>query len=129
YFTYGMHFCMNVSTEPEGTGSAVLLRAAAVVVGEDHVRHRRGQKHRERDLVRGPGRLAQGLGVDRDWNGVDLLDPAAPLRLAADGWSPPPEALREGPRVGIRAAAEEPWRFWIEGLPEVSRYTRHPRAE
>ncbi len=128
YFTYGMHFCMNVTCEPDGVGAAVLLRAGVVLAGMDHVRRRRGDKHRERDLLAGPARLAQGLGIDRDWYGTDLCDPASPLRLASDGWRPEPDAIVTGPRVGVRQAADVPWRFRIAGVPEVSRYARHPRA-
>lgn len=127
YFTYGMHYCMNVSCEQEGVGSAVLLRAAVVLEGRGRVRERRGQ-HRDRDLLRGPGRLSRGLDVDRSFDGLDLLDSASPLRLEHDGWSPEPAAVVAGPRVGIRTAADAPWRFWLEGVPEVSRYARHPRA-
>lgn len=129
YFTYGMHWCCNVSCEVDGTGAAVLLRAGLLLSGHDYVRRRRGERVRDRDLLRGPARLAQGLGVDRVWYGVDLLDGSSPLRLEDDGWEPPAHTLRAGPRVGVRAAADRPWRVWVEGLPEVSRYTRHPRAD
>ncbi|MDQ3932111.1 MAG: DNA-3-methyladenine glycosylase [Actinomycetota bacterium] len=127
YFTYGMHYCMNVSCEQEGVGSAVLLRAAVVLAGRDRVRERRGQHH-DRDLLRGPGRLSAGLGVDRSCNGLDLLDAASPVRLEDDGWQPGSRAVVAGPRVGIRTAVDKPWRFWLEAVPEVSRYARHPRA-
>lgn len=128
YFTYGMHYCMNVSCEKEGVGSAVLLRAAVVLAGREHVCERRGRRHSDRDLLRGPARLSAGFGVDRSFDGLDLLDPASPLRLEDDGWRPDPATVVAGPRVGIREAVDEPWRFWLDGVPEVSRYTRHPRA-
>ncbi|MDP8930179.1 MAG: DNA-3-methyladenine glycosylase [Actinomycetota bacterium] len=127
YFTYGMHYCMNVSCDQEGVGSAVLLRAAVIVEGRDRVRERRGQRP-DRDLLRGPGRLSAGLDVDRSFDGLDLLDSASPLRFEDDGWGADPAAVVAGPRVGIRTAADKPWRFWLEGVPEVSRYARHPRA-
>lgn len=128
YFTYGMHFCMNVSCEEEGFGSAVLLRAAAVLRGAEVVRARRGPRHRDHDLLRGPARLTSGLAVTRAHDGIDLLDPASPLRLEDDGWRPDPEGVAVGPRVGVREAADKPWRYWLRGVREVSRYTRHPRA-
>lgn len=127
YFTYGMHYCMNVSCEQEGVGSAVLLRAAVVLEGWERVRERRGRQ-RDRDLLRGPGRLSAGLAVDRSCNGLDLLGSASPVRLEDDSWQPGPAAVSAGPRVGIRTAVDKPWRFWLEGVPEVSRYARHPRA-
>lgn len=126
YFTYGMHFCMNVSCEPDGVGAAVLLRAAAVVSGEGSVRRRRGEDHPYPDLLRGPARLTTGLGIDRAWDGTDVADPDSRLHVADDGWRP--DDVASGPRTGIREAAEVPWRFWVAGAAEVSRYSRHPRA-
>ncbi|MFN2555943.1 MAG: DNA-3-methyladenine glycosylase [Nitriliruptorales bacterium] len=128
YFTYGAHHCMNVSCEQEGFGSAVLLRAAVVLQGHGPVRARRGAQHPDRDLLRGPGRLSAGLAVDRSFDGIDLFDPNSPLRLEDDGWRPDPGAVVSGPRVGIRVAVDTPWRYWLEGVPEVSRYVRHPAA-
>lgn len=128
YFTYGMHWCLNVTCEAEGIGAAVLLRAAVPLRGTGRLRERRGERPRERELLAGPARLAEGFGIDREWYGTDLLDPASPLRLETDGWAPAPNDLRSGPRVGVRLAADVAWRFWIGGVPEVSRYTRHPKA-
>jgi DNA-3-methyladenine glycosylase len=128
YFTYGMHWCLNVSCEADGVGAAVLIRAAAPVAGEEEVRARRGAKAAERDLLRGPARLTQGLAITGDEDGLDLTDPSSPLRIEDDSWVPPSEAVRRGPRVGVRDAAEVDWRWWIDGVPEVSRYVRHPRS-
>jgi DNA-3-methyladenine glycosylase len=104
----------------DGTASAVLLRAGAVVAGIELVRERRAGIA-ERDLARGPGRLCKALGVDRSYDGIDLCDPASPLWLAA-GEPVEPGRIRCGPRVGITQAAERPWRFWIDGEPAVSAY-------
>jgi DNA-3-methyladenine glycosylase len=125
YFTYGMHWCVNVVTGADGTGAAVLLRAAAVVEGLDLARQRRrsprtGQVPADRELARGPARLATVLGVDGRQDGVDLLDRVSPLRLLlADR---PPADVTSGPRVGVRLAADRPWRFWLPDAPEVSPY-------
>lgn len=129
YFTYGMHHCMNVVCGREGRGEAVLLRAAVPLTGLGRIRERRGPQHPERDLLRGPGRLTQALAVDREHDGVDLTSPASPVRLEDDGWRPPPNRIATGPRTGVRDAADVPWRFWIEDVPEVSRYVRHRRAD
>lgn len=128
YFTYGMHWCVNVSCEPEGVGAAVLLRAGIPLTNHAQVRARRGERPRDRDLLAGPARLASGLGIDGGWNGVDLCDPAAPLRLESDGLTVPLATVAQGPRVGVRQAADVPWRFRIVDVPEVSRYSRHPKA-
>jgi DNA-3-methyladenine glycosylase len=120
YFSYGMHWCLNVVTGPEGVASAVLLRAGAVVDGLDAARQRRPGST-DRDLCRGPARLTRALGLDGTAGGSDLLDPAAPVRLLlpgepATGWS-------SGPRVGVAGeGAPTPWRFWLPGEPSVSAY-------
>ena len=113
YFTYGMHHCCNVACGPEGEASAILLRAGEVVDGIDRARERRPGST-DRDLARGPGRLCKAMGIDRQDNGLDLSDT---LRLGARVGE-----VSTGPRVGLRLAAERPWRFWIPGDPTVSRY-------
>src|SRR3954452_23661110 len=80
YFTYGMHFCMNVSCGPDGDASAVLLRAGEVVEGVDIARARRPGVS-GRALARGPARLTRPLAVARRHNGLDLTAAASPLLL------------------------------------------------
>jgi DNA-3-methyladenine glycosylase len=121
YFTYGMHWCVNVVTGPDGVASAVLLRAGEVVEGLDAARKRRPGV-RDRDLCRGPARLTRALGLTGDHDGVDLLDAASPVRLLA-GAPVPADAVRTGPRVGVAGAgAPTPWRYWVDGEPTVSPY-------
>ena len=121
YFTYGMHWCMNVVTGPDGVASAVLLRAGEVVDGLDVARARRDGV-RDRDLCRGPARLTRTLGIDGAYDGADLLDPSSPLRLLP-GAPVPSVRVRSGPRVGVAGAgAPTPWRFWADGEPTVSPY-------
>ena len=127
YFSYGMHWCMNVVTGPDGTASAVLLRAGEVVQGV-HVARARRPGSPDRDLARGPARLTKALGVDGTFGGTDLLDPASPLRLLP-GAPVAPERVRVGPRVGVAGAgAPTPWRFWLSEEPTVSPYRRHKAA-
>jgi DNA-3-methyladenine glycosylase len=120
YFTYGMHFCVNLVCQPPGVASAVLLRAGEIVAGVDLARSRRGPSVSDRDLARGPARLCQALAIDRALNGAGVLVPGGPLWLDMSGSSASP--VRSGPRVGIREAAEIPWRFWLDGDPTVSPY-------
>jgi len=127
YFTYGMHFCVNLVCLPEGTASAVLLRAGRVIEGEDLARARRTVAGPAgRDLARGPARLCQALAINRAQDGADVCDPASPLRVrwpAQAGQVPlAGAAISRGPRVGISAAADLPWRFCITGDPTVSAY-------
>jgi DNA-3-methyladenine glycosylase len=121
YFTYGMHVCANVVCSPEGTASAVLLRAGEVVDGLDTARERRTTSKRDADLARGPARLCVALGITLGDDGADLA--AGDLRLEA---APHPEpVVSTGPRTGVSGAGGTdayPWRFWIPGDPTVSPY-------
>ena len=119
YFSYGVHWCANVVVGPEGRGSAVLLRAGEVVVGEPVAAARRPAARAGRDLARGPARLTQALAIGPDDRGADLLDPASPVRLHA---GEPPAAVSAGPRVGISVATELPWRFWDPASDTVSAF-------
>jgi DNA-3-methyladenine glycosylase len=151
YFTYGMHFCVNLVCLPEGTASAVLLRAGQVVAGaelamarravrngavaRDLARGRAGDLARGRasdlargrasDLARGPARLCQVLGITRQQNGADVCDPASPLRVLPGAAGPAAASISSGPRVGVTAAADRPWRYWLTGDPTVSAYRPH----
>ncbi len=211
YFTYGMHYCVNVVCQPAGTSSAVLIRAGRIVTGDELARQRRAVRPRPpsalgppsaapgpgapagpgsvpgtgsvpgpgsapgtgsvpgpgavpganpapapaavparrlpyRDLARGPGRLGQALAITLAENGLDGCDPDSPLRLRPPaarpggtdasrpsdgaGTRPPDDAARAGrpilvstgPRVGVSAAADVPWRYWVAGDPTVSVY-------
>jgi DNA-3-methyladenine glycosylase len=127
YFTYGMHYCVNlVCLGAEGSASAVLLRAGTIVAGEDLARARRTRGETvipSRDLARGPARLCQALAIDRALDGADACVPSSPLRVMSEAGTPPRSAkIAIGPRVGVSSAAEVPWRFWLEGEPTVSVY-------
>jgi DNA-3-methyladenine glycosylase len=122
YFTYGMHWCMNVVTGPDGEASAVLLRAGEVVDGLATARARRPGSS-DRDLCRGPARFTRTLAITGEQGGVDLLDDASPVRLLPPSEPPAPDRVRTGPRVGVAGAgAPTPWRFWLDGEPTVSPY-------
>jgi DNA-3-methyladenine glycosylase len=128
YFTYGMHFCANVVCLRDGVAGAVLLRAGEVISDLELAHHRRPTARRDADLARGPARLAALLGLGREHNGIDLLDPGSAVRLI--GCPPAPaDRIRSGPRVGVATAADRPWRFWLDGSPAVSPYRRaRPRG-
>jgi DNA-3-methyladenine glycosylase len=121
YFVYGMHFCANVTCLSDGEAGAVLLRAGEVTSDPSVASARRPTARRAADLARGPARLAALLGLDRSHNGVDVTDAASPVRVLA-GTPVDPRVVRTGPRVGVAAAHDTPWRFWVEGSPAVSPY-------
>ena len=129
YRSYGVHWMLNVVVSPPGVGAAVLVRAAAVLDGQEVVRGHRPSVTADHQLLRGPGCLGQGLDLDAvRHDGANLLDPDAELWLGTDGWRPAHGEVVAGPRVGVRHAAEVPWRFHLSGRPAVSAYRRSPRA-
>lgn len=122
YFTYGMHWCMNLVCGPEGTASAVLLRAGEVVAGEGLARSRRATSRRARDLAQGPARLTVALGVDGSLDGTVASGRRSPL-VVRGGVPVDTSRVRSGPRVGVAGdGAGHPWRFWVDGEPTVSTY-------
>src|SRR5690606_37992154 len=123
YFTYGLHWCLNVVTGRAGQGQGVLLRAAEPLAGLDRMRRRRPRRP-DRDLLRGPARLTQAFGVDGGGDGRDLCA-QGPLRLLDDGRRLP---IVAGPRTGVAKGADIPWRFSAEGSVWVSPYKRHRNA-
>ena len=108
YLIYGMHLCFNVVTGAAGRGEAVLIRALEPLEGLDAMRRRRGGRASDRDLCRGPGRLAQALGIERADDGGTLL---ARGRIQLIDRSAAPAAVEVGPRIGITKSAELPLRF------------------
>lgn len=129
YFTYGMHWCVNVVTGVEGEASAVLLRAGEVVEGERVARSRRPSARSHSELARGPARLCAALGLGREAYGTNLLDGTGPALLRPAPEPTDPARIRSGPRVGVTGAHDVAWRFWLDGEPSVSTYRRHtPRS-
>ncbi len=119
YFTYGMHFCMNAVTGPEGVGSAVLIRALEPVWGVPHMREAGFPDDLpDAKLTSGPGRLCRALRVGRDQNGSDLT--AGPLVILSGERREP---VLSGIRVGLSSDDDRPWRFWTDS-PSVSRWSR-----
>ncbi|ONH29212.1 DNA-3-methyladenine glycosylase [Pseudofrankia asymbiotica] len=149
YFIYGMHWCLNLVCGPPGRAAAVLVRAGEVVDGLD-VARARAPRLADRDLARGPGRLARALGVDGSLTG-SLVTGRGPI-IVEGGPGPGPGAgdgdgggdgggdgdgggmrgdvavggVLTGPRVGVRAAHDLPWRLWLAGDPTVSTGPRRP---
>lgn len=116
YFSYGVHWCANVVAGRDGYGAAVLLRALEPIAGIELMATRRRTAD-PRFLCRGPGRLAQAMGITGGDNGVDLTH--GRLFVARDEATRP--EIMVGPRIGITRAADKPWRFSVAGSPFVSR--------
>ncbi|WP_217632406.1 DNA-3-methyladenine glycosylase [Ruania alba] len=140
YRHLGLHHCVNLVCSPEGTATAVLLRAAEVIHGAELAWQRRlaaGVCRRSEDLARGPARLAVALGLVHADDGADVVvhpGDRAPTGRCPDARAATrqnlvltpasgPVAIRTGPRVGVSGVAGTdayPWRYWIDGDPHVS---------
>jgi DNA-3-methyladenine glycosylase len=155
YLVYGMYDCLNIVTEAEGRPAAVLVRAVEPLEGVDAIRSARlawwrNRRHAGMDtageareairlgaapsavLARGPGLVAAGFSIDRSMTGLDLLDPASPLRLEpAQARETPPDAVATA-RIGIGYAGapwtKVPWRFVDRASPSVSGPRPRPRT-
>lgn len=125
YRIYGLHHCLNVVTGPRGHGAAVLLRAAEPLEGTAGMARARGSSD-VRSWCSGPAKLAQALAVDLGADGTDLLR-SGPIRLAP-GHPVSPAAIERGARIGVRHAADVPWRYWEAGSPWVSRRSSASRS-
>jgi DNA-3-methyladenine glycosylase len=112
YFTYGMHWMFNVTTEKEGFPSAVLIRAIEPLEGIAIMAERRKGRP-QKDWTNGPAKLTQAMGIGPAYNGLDLCAPDSPLFFEPD--QSPPLAVTTTPRVGLYTVPEPwksiPWRF------------------
>lgn len=117
YRAYGNHWMLNVSSEPEGTGGGVLIRAVRPLVGLASMRAARSGRIADEALARGPGCLAAAFAVDRRLDGIDLTA-ADEIFLAIDGASR--GRVATSVRIGITRAAGRPWRYFLVDEPSVS---------
>ena len=115
YFVYGRHWCANVVTGSQGEGSAVLLRGGEPDEGIPEMHRNRGGRV---PLTVGPARLAQALALSGADNGLDLT--SSEQCWLEDSARESATTIVRGPRIGLRRAAEVPWRFWERGNPFVS---------
>jgi DNA-3-methyladenine glycosylase len=121
YLSYGSNWCLNVTTEPEGTPGAVLIRAIEPVEGLDAMLRNRG-RDRGAHLTDGPGRLTQALEIDLRLNGEDLVT-SGRLFLEEGG---SPKNWKSGPRVGVSRGVDLKWRFFDSDSKFVSRARTTP---
>ena len=127
FFIYGMYYQFNVVAGQAETPHAILLRALEPVDGVALMQQRRPHQSLQ-NLTSGPGKLCLAMGLDRSYNGADLLGERVWLET---GRTVAPEEIACGPRIGIDYAGEyvmKPWRFWVRGNPFVSR-ERTPRRK
>lgn len=118
YFTYGMHYCLNIVTGTQNHGSAVLIRALEPLEGTEIMQINRGGVSRGgANLTNGPAKLCQALKIDKTWNGHDLYD--APFQLVIKPPIPTSEIVQTT-RIGISQARDVLWRFYVSNNPHIS---------
>ena len=123
YFTYGMHWCMNVVTQEADVAEAVLLRAAEPLRGIDSMRTRRPKAKKEHELMNGPGKICMAMDIDRRLDGESLRGDT--LWLAPRDIDAADDDIAVSPRIGIDNSGEAaawPLRFFIRGNRHVSAY-------
>ena len=123
YVCYGMHHLMNVVTGPEEFAHAVLIRALEPIEGIDLMAQRRKMAPHDSRLTKGPGALSVALGLTSALSGTSLLQAHAPVWIEDRQVSFSPEAICQGPRIGVESAGEAahwPWRFFVKGNRYVS---------
>ena len=123
YFTYGMHWCANVTTN-KGSAGAVLIRAVEPIEGLSRMRRRRLGKSDfpkrripDTELCNGPAKFCQAFGI----TGRENTRPVGGNFVIYDAPEIAAEDIGISGRIGIRAGAELPWRFYIKDNPFVSR--------
>ncbi len=117
YFIYGMYHCLNLVAEAEGSPGCVLIRALEPILGVEKMQQRRGVERLEA-LTSGPGKLTVAMGIDLNLNGADVTQ--GDFTVRRDGFLLD-FPIAEGPRIGIRKAADWPLRFWLRGNRFVSK--------
>jgi DNA-3-methyladenine glycosylase len=123
YFTYGMHWCMNVVTQESDVAEAVLLRAAEPIEGIDLMREQRPKARKDHELMNGPGKLCMAMAIDKSFDGESLRGDR--LWLARGAAAVADEEIVVSPRIGIDNsgdAAAWPLRFFLRGNRHVSAY-------
>lgn len=120
YRSYGLHWCANVVCATPGVGAGVLLRALEPMAGLEAMRAARGSRIVDRDLCRGPGRLAQAMGISGADDGLDLLAKGSRFALRR-AVATPTHDVHATPRIGISKAVDAPWRWVLRGSRFLSR--------
>ena len=120
YFSYGMHHCANAVCDEDGTAGAVLLRGLTPLAGLDQLRASRPRARSDADLCSGPAKICQAFGLDRRFDGADLVTGVGGITLVDDG-TPPPAIPATSGRIGLSVAGDLPWRFYVAGAPGLSR--------
>jgi len=119
YFTYGNHYCLNITTEKLGKPGAVLLRAVQPLSGQMSMRRFR-PKVPDTELTNGPGKLTKALAIDKSLNEQDMTV-NGPLYITEPQAAQTTYEIWRSARIGIREGLDKRWRFYVKGNPYVSK--------
>lgn len=122
YFTYGMHYCMNVVAGPEGRAEAVLIRALEPATGVELMQDRRGTEDLH-NLCSGPAKLVQAMGLVREQNGVSLTTNELYIKPEVNKYK-----VSATPRINIRQAIDKPWRWIAPDSPFITKHLLNKKA-
>jgi len=122
YFTYGMHYCLNVVTEKEGIAAAVLIRAVEPLEGREIMQKNRGNAQLTKNLCNGPAKFCQAFGITTLQNGHDLQSESIHI---TEGETIHISEIDSDKRIGITKGTDLPWRFLIKNNPFVSKPVQH----
>lgn len=127
YFTYGMHYCCNIVTGPEGEGNAILIRALEPLEGKNIMAYKRFGKDtlsakEYSNLTNGPAKLCKAMGIDREANGLDLCSSTCWIEKGKEISDP---QIACSSRVGIHRAVSLPWRYYLKDCKWVSKARIH----
>jgi DNA-3-methyladenine glycosylase len=123
YFTYGVHFCSNVVTGKEGSGTALLIRALEPIDGIKKMSYNRFKRNlikeeEKYNLTSGPGKICQALSITKEHYGIDLTGNKIYLLDQPDLTD---DQIVISKRIGIKKSIDLPWRFYIKDNPYISR--------
>jgi DNA-3-methyladenine glycosylase len=125
YICYGMHPMLNIVTNDENNGDAVLIRAIEPIKGNDRMGERRSSPKGKYDVTNGPGKLAVALGINKSMDATILYHKNSNIWIEDKGLIIPDQNIYRGPRVGMSSFVAEcshwPWRYYIKDNPWVSK--------
>ncbi len=123
YFTYGMHYCLNVVTSTEGIGDAVLIRAMQPlncfdILSLNRFNTKEPTHQQIKNLANGPAKICQALNISKNENGIDLQ---SDFIFLSNNKLLLPEEIIQTKRIGIKKSVDLPWRFYIKNNPYISK--------
>lgn len=112
------HTMMDIVTDSRDVPGSVLIRAVEPLEGLEIMRQKRGRQKIE-DLMSGPGKVGEALGITKALDGIDITKKDAVLYVE-EGTTIPMKRVGVSGRIGISKAKTAPLRFYVSDNPHVS---------